>query len=294
MLFGPSSFDASSAADPEHPRRGRADPDPSEPERDRALRHGWIRTHRSRYANRRHLLLAALLVTLTSVPSAIFVVAGSVSLDTVEPKPAAVAPGSPDGPLVIDRGPDPGTFGTPRRPRARSSGSGAGTRPTLGRGAPGAPATARPPGPPGAVGTPPGPGPSDTTGAGRGRQPVPGAIPGGMPEPSAGAVGFGGTGGGSGSRTVRTGRSGSIRIEFRWESHSWSRWEVTGSASPSTGGSGSKSRRCAATKSTAKPTSSPSAAAKGGAQPDRGSQSKSGSQSKGGGSSPNAASSRSR
>lgn len=67
-----------------------------------------VRTHRIFSSNRRPLLISALLVALTSVPTMIVVAAGSASLDTAPAvRPLVVAEPRP-GPLVLDPTPRSG------------------------------------------------------------------------------------------------------------------------------------------------------------------------------------------
>jgi len=59
-----------------------------------------VRTHRMLYPNRRPLLISAILVALTSIPTIIVVAAGTVTLQDREPsRPPAVA--APSGPVVV-------------------------------------------------------------------------------------------------------------------------------------------------------------------------------------------------
>lgn len=67
-----------------------------------------VRTHRILSANRRPLLISALLVALTSVPTLIVVVAGSASLDTAPSVRAPIVAEPRPGPLVIDPTPSSG------------------------------------------------------------------------------------------------------------------------------------------------------------------------------------------
>jgi hypothetical protein len=76
-----------------------------------------VRTHRILSPNRRPLLISALLVALTSVPTLIVVAAGSASLDTAPSvRPPIVAEPRP-GPLVLDPTPRSGlhSSGSPAR-----------------------------------------------------------------------------------------------------------------------------------------------------------------------------------
>jgi hypothetical protein len=59
-----------------------------------------VRTHRVIYPNRRPLLISAILVALTSIPTIIVVAAGTVTLHDREPsRPPAIA--DPSGPVVV-------------------------------------------------------------------------------------------------------------------------------------------------------------------------------------------------
>ena len=59
-----------------------------------------VRTHRVMYPNRRPLLISAILVALTSIPTIIVVAAGTVTLHDREPsRPPAIA--DPSGPVVV-------------------------------------------------------------------------------------------------------------------------------------------------------------------------------------------------
>jgi hypothetical protein len=59
-----------------------------------------VRTHRIMYPNRRPLLISAILVALTSIPTIIVVAAGTATLHDREPsRPPAIA--APSGPVVV-------------------------------------------------------------------------------------------------------------------------------------------------------------------------------------------------
>lgn len=59
-----------------------------------------VRTHRMMYPNRRPLLISAILVALTSIPTIIVVAAGTATLHDREPsRPPAIA--APSGPVVV-------------------------------------------------------------------------------------------------------------------------------------------------------------------------------------------------
>lgn len=59
-----------------------------------------VRTHRMMYPNRRPLLISAILVALTSIPTIIVVAAGTATLHDREPsRPPAIA--GPSGPVVV-------------------------------------------------------------------------------------------------------------------------------------------------------------------------------------------------
>ncbi len=73
-----------------------------------------VRTHRILSANRRPLLISALLVALTSVPTLIVVVAGSASLDTAPSVRAPIVAEPRPGPLVLDPTPSSGLRGSGR------------------------------------------------------------------------------------------------------------------------------------------------------------------------------------
>jgi hypothetical protein len=63
-----------------------------------------VRTHRMIYPNRKPLLISAILVALTSVPTLVVVAAGTVSLDGHNP-PGSTAVGAPsDAPVIIEPG----------------------------------------------------------------------------------------------------------------------------------------------------------------------------------------------
>jgi hypothetical protein len=65
-----------------------------------------VRHHRSFSPNRRPLLISALLVLLTSVPTLIVVAAGSATLDTAPPARSPIVADPVPGPVVV--GSDPG------------------------------------------------------------------------------------------------------------------------------------------------------------------------------------------
>ncbi|MEV4507693.1 hypothetical protein AB0K00_01870 [Dactylosporangium sp. NPDC049525] len=67
-----------------------------------------VRTHRIFSPNRRPLLISALLVALTSVPTLIVVAAGSASLDTAPSVRAPIVAEPRPGPLVLDPTPSSG------------------------------------------------------------------------------------------------------------------------------------------------------------------------------------------
>jgi hypothetical protein len=77
-----------------------------------------VRTHRILSPNRRPLLISALLVALTSVPTLIVVAAGSASLDTAPSVRAPIVAEPRPGPLVLDPTPSSGlrSAGSPSLP----------------------------------------------------------------------------------------------------------------------------------------------------------------------------------
>lgn len=71
-----------------------------------------VRTHRILSPNRRPLLISALLVALTSVPTLIVVAAGSASLDTAPPVRTPIIAEPLPGPLVLAPTPSSGLRST--------------------------------------------------------------------------------------------------------------------------------------------------------------------------------------
>jgi hypothetical protein len=141
-----------------------------------------VRTHRIMYPNRRPLLISAILVALTSIPTIIVVAAGTVTLHDREPSPPPAIADPNRGPVVVNPGASSGlrehpplaseyAHDLPHRqhsPRAAGSGgggafsTGTGTRRSTSGGQPpaaappGGPTTNIPPdngGPPGPPGT---------------------------------------------------------------------------------------------------------------------------------------------
>jgi hypothetical protein len=134
-----------------------------------------VRTHRMLYPNRRPLLISAILVALTSIPTIIVVAAGTVTLHDREPaRPPAIADSS-RGPVVVQPHSSAGLRDEPPlasesghgRPAdhtsAQAAGSGGGGAFSLGTGAsqPNA-------GPPPATGGTTGTGTGTSTGSGSG------------------------------------------------------------------------------------------------------------------------------
>ncbi|GAA1546399.1 hypothetical protein GCM10009827_078180 [Dactylosporangium maewongense] len=77
-----------------------------------------VRTHRILSPNRRPLLISALLVALTSVPTLIVVAAGSASLDTAPSVRTPIVAEPRPGPLVLAPTPSSGLHGTGTPSRA--------------------------------------------------------------------------------------------------------------------------------------------------------------------------------
>ncbi|MFB9408594.1 hypothetical protein [Dactylosporangium matsuzakiense] len=86
-----------------------------------------VRHHRLFSPNRRPLLISALLVLLTSVPTMIVVVAGSATLETAPPPRSPVIADPQPGPVIVGSGPTSGLHAS--GPAGRSSGGAAPTAP---------------------------------------------------------------------------------------------------------------------------------------------------------------------
>jgi hypothetical protein len=82
-----------------------------------------VRTHRILSPNRRPLLISALLVTLTSVPTMIVVAAGSATLTTAPSVRSPILADPRQGPLVVDSSPRSG-LGTSQPPTPAGSPTG--------------------------------------------------------------------------------------------------------------------------------------------------------------------------